>query len=72
MAETLIDSAFSLCVFLKYGIILILFFSCPELMKDSSLGPTNVFFMFGAISSIGFFYCGIFIKETKELLYKDK
>ena len=57
MTETVIDPALGLGVFILYGCILILSFITPILMEDSYLGATNVFFIFGGISTIGCCFC---------------
>ena len=41
-------------------------------MDENSLGPSNVFLIFSALSFLGFVYCYFFIRETKGLTDKEK
>lgn len=71
-AETTIDAALGICLFTLWGTVFILSLVSPILMNEDSLGPTNVFYMFGGISILGMIYCYVFIKETFGLTDHEK
>lgn len=63
-AETTADVAMGTCLLTLWGVVFILTLVCPELMKPSSIGPSNVFYIFSGLSIIATVYCYIFIRET--------
>jgi hypothetical protein len=71
-AETTIDAALGLCLFVLWFTVFVLSLVCPVLMAPTSIGPTNMFYLFAGLTSIGFFYCIAFIKETQGLSDKAK
>ena len=41
-------------------------------MKEDSLGPSNVFYVFAGLSFIGSVFCGTILVETQGLTDKEK
>ena len=71
--ETTIDVGLGICLLTLYFDVFILSLICPIFLdKDSSVGPSNVFFIFSGLSVIGTIFVIAFIRETKGLTDKDK
>ena len=72
-AETCIDASLGLCLLVLWTTVLGLTLVCPTLMdEDSTFGPSNVFFTFGATSLLGTVFVYFFIRETYGLTDKAK
>ena len=70
--ETTIDAAFGFCLLVLWGTVFVLSLVCPILMKDDSLGPSNVFYLFAGLSFVGSVFCGTILVETQGLSDKEK
>ena len=70
--ETTIEAALGTCLLTIWGVTFILTLVCPIIMADNSLGPSNTFFIFSAISVVGALYSAFVIKETRGLTESQK
>jgi hypothetical protein len=66
-AETTIDAALGLCLFTLWGTVVILSETCPILMEDSVIGPSNTFFLLSAFGVLGSMYGFFFMRESQGL-----
>lgn len=71
-AETNIDAALGFSILTLWGTVLVLSLVVPNIMNDSSLGPTNTFYLFAAFAVLAVIYVYFFFKETKGLMEKEK
>jgi len=63
-AETTIDAALGLCLFTLWGTVVVLSETCPILMEDSVIGPSNTFFLLSVLGVLGSIYGYFFMKES--------
>ena len=74
-AETVIDVALGLCLFVLWGCVFVLSLVCPVLMSspaDGGIGASNMFFAFSGLSVFGSLYCKYFFIETQGKTDKEK
>ena len=71
-AETVVDAALGMCLFTLWGTVFILSLVCPVLMGPTSIGASNVFFIFSGLSIGGTLYSYLVIRETQGLSDKEK
>jgi MFS transporter, SP family, xylose:H+ symportor len=71
-AETTIDAGLGVCILVLWGVTFVLSLICPLLMGDNYLGVSNMFFLFGSLTSFGSVYGHFLIKETKGMTDKEK
>ena len=71
-AETNIDVALGICIFVLYSSALGISLAMPIMMEDDHLGPSNTFFVLSGFSIAGAIYVAIFIRETLGLTDKEK
>ena len=71
VAEVVIDTGLGFCFLVLKGTAVIITLT-TELMMESALNSWGVFWMYGGLTSIGFFYFLIFMRETKGLTDKQK
>jgi len=63
-AETTIDAALGLCLFTLWGTVTILSLTCPILMEDTVIGPSNTFFLLSGLAVFGSMYGYFFMIES--------
>ena len=70
--ETSNDAGLGICLFTLWGTIFTLSLVSPILLSPHSIGATNVFYIFSAISFIATIFTYGIIKETQGLSDKEK
>lgn len=63
-AETTIDAALGICLFTLWGTVVVLSETCPILMEDTVIGPSNTFFLLAGLAVFGSMYGYFFMKES--------